>query len=200
MAGLPEELEFELEALRATYGDDLVDVQQGDAAAAPAAAVVAVPVAPRTDGGAEHESFVAGRLVMAVGPSYPDAPPEVHLADAKGAPRALGPVKCTGPGTALAAFLYCSRHLIRLRRRLGRPASGSAAGGAGRGGRLAGRRAPGGAGCMGAPATAEHQGRRRCCPCRCALSVPSWRPFHPCPSLPHPCRSWATCAKQQSTC
>lgn len=76
---LPEEFEFELEALRATYGDDHVEAQLGGAAGA----VVALPVAPR--GRADHECFVAGRLVLRVGAGYPADAPSVELADAKGA-------------------------------------------------------------------------------------------------------------------
>lgn len=86
MAQLPEDLEFELEALRSTYGDEQVSVELGGSGAdgppAAAAAVVALPVAPRTD--AEHEQFVGGRLVLAVGASYPEEAPGVQLADAKG--------------------------------------------------------------------------------------------------------------------
>lgn len=85
-APLPEELEFELEALRATYGEEAVSVEpaptDGGAAAA-AAARVSLPVAPRC--AAEHECFVAGRLVLAVPDGYPAEAPGVQLADAKGA-------------------------------------------------------------------------------------------------------------------
>lgn len=86
---LPEELEFEVEALQATYGEEEVQVER--APAATAAAVVTLAVAPRTRGGAEHEQFVAGRLVLAVGPQYPSQPPDVHLSDAKGAARPAEP-------------------------------------------------------------------------------------------------------------
>ena len=92
MEGLQEELEFELEALKATYGDDAVHVEPASSAAgggesnsggaSPPVAVVSLPVGPRCE--AEHEQFVAGRLVMTVGAGYPADPPAVQLADAKG--------------------------------------------------------------------------------------------------------------------
>ncbi len=95
MEGLPEELEFELEALKATYGDDAVHVEpassvaggggSGSGGASPPVAVVSLPVGPRCE--AEHEQFVAGRLVMTAGGGYPAEPPAVQLADAKGARR-----------------------------------------------------------------------------------------------------------------
>lgn len=83
MEGLPEELEFEIEALRATYGDEAVHVEPASSDSSPAMALVSLQVAPRCE--AEHEHFVAGRLVMAVGAGYPAEPPAVQLADAKGA-------------------------------------------------------------------------------------------------------------------
>lgn len=81
--GLPEELEFELEALRATYGDEAITVEPSSGGAV----AVSLPATPRHD--AEHEQFVAARLVMAVGASYPDEAPRVQLTDAKGAALAL---------------------------------------------------------------------------------------------------------------
>ena len=86
---LPEELEFELEALRATYGEDAVAVSSpvdgaaSSNAAAATAATVSLPVAPRDT--PEHACFVTGRLVLAVGAGYPAEAPGVTLADAKGA-------------------------------------------------------------------------------------------------------------------
>ncbi|PRW57917.1 E3 ubiquitin- ligase RNF25 [Chlorella sorokiniana] len=106
MEGLPEEFEFELEALRATYGDEAVQVEPANSAAggsgsssssSPPVAVVSVPVAPRCE--AEPEQFVAGRLVMAVGAGYPAEPPAVQLADAKG----MGDARLAGIQSSLAA-------------------------------------------------------------------------------------------------
>lgn len=79
MADLPEELEFELEALQATYGAEAVHVGRS----AGAAVTVSLPLAPRVE--SEHERFVAARLVLGVGPSYPREPAQAQLADAKGA-------------------------------------------------------------------------------------------------------------------
>ena len=80
---LPEELEFELEALRATYGEDAVTVEAAPTDGSPAAAArVSLPVAPRC--AAEHERFVCGRLLLAVPAGYPEEAPEVQLTDAKG--------------------------------------------------------------------------------------------------------------------
>jgi hypothetical protein len=85
MAALSEEFGFELEALRATYGEDEVAMLPGAACAGGSGAVqVALAVAPRTDGGAEHEQYVAGRLVLTVGAAYPEEAPGVQLAQAKG--------------------------------------------------------------------------------------------------------------------
>lgn len=108
MTGLPEELEFELEALRATYDDVEVAVGSeagGDGsrssdktgAAAAAAAVVTVPVAPR--GCSPEQQFVAARLQLRVPPSYPGDAPAAALADARG----LGDARVAQLQAALAA-------------------------------------------------------------------------------------------------
>lgn len=115
---LPEELEFELEALRATYDDVEVEtLEQECDSSGPALAAVSVPVAPRTDGGsslslgaaslagraaaaaASQDQYVAARLVLHVGPAYPTEPPAVQLADARG----LGDARLAGVQAALAA-------------------------------------------------------------------------------------------------
>lgn len=110
MEGLPEELEFEIEALRATYGDEAVHVEPASSVgsdSSPAMALVSLPVAPRCE--AEHEHFVAGRLVMAVGTGYPAEPPAVQLADAKGADeRRAGCWLCCRPVAAVLSPLPAS--------------------------------------------------------------------------------------------
>lgn len=108
MEGLPEELEFELEALRATYGDEAVCVEPAGSSAVAAAAVVSLPVAPRTE--AEHECFVAGRLVMQVGEGYPGEPPAVQLTDAKGA---AGRGRCLRCACACCGLACCFAPAIR---------------------------------------------------------------------------------------
>ena len=105
MEGLPEELEFEIEALRATYGDEAVHVEPASSVgsdSSPAMALVSLPVAPRCE--AEHEHFVAGRLVMAVGAGYPAEPPAVQLADAKGADELRADVLAAGCRPAAAVL------------------------------------------------------------------------------------------------
>ncbi|PSC73115.1 kinase [Micractinium conductrix] len=97
---LPEDLDFELEALRATYED--VELLQASAAAAavpppPPLAVVALPVAPRVDGTAAQ--YVAARLLLAIPAGYPAEPPAVVLAD----PRGLGDARRDALAAALAA-------------------------------------------------------------------------------------------------
>lgn len=113
MAGLPDDLEFELEALRATYDEvqvavEFVDTSNGScttdytgsvaaAEAAAAAAVVTVPVAPR--GCSPEHQFVAARLQLRVPPRYPAEAPGVVLADARG----LGDVRLAHLRATLAA-------------------------------------------------------------------------------------------------
>ncbi|KAL4446819.1 hypothetical protein ABPG77_008063 [Micractinium sp. CCAP 211/92] len=94
MAGLPEELEFEVEALRATYDDVEVALEPGHtdqssrsidqpgSAAAAATALVTVPVAPR--GCPPEQRFVTTRLQLRVPPGYPADAPAAALADARG--------------------------------------------------------------------------------------------------------------------
>lgn len=92
MAGLPEELEFEVEALRATYDDVEVALEPGNAdqssrstdqaGSAAAAALVTVTVAPR--GCPPEQRFVAARLQLRVPPGYPADAPAAVLADARG--------------------------------------------------------------------------------------------------------------------
>lgn len=81
---LPEELGYELEALQATYGTEAVHVGRS----AGPAVTVSLPLAPRA--AAEHERFVAARLVLDLGPGYPEQPPRAQLVDAKGASAGTG--------------------------------------------------------------------------------------------------------------
>lgn len=93
-----EDLEFELEALLATYGEDAVHVQHQSSTHHTGCAgshIVEVPVAPRSD--VDCEQYVAALLVLTLDPSYPTQPPSVQLRDAKGGqnlPPACGSVVC----------------------------------------------------------------------------------------------------------
>jgi hypothetical protein len=93
-----EDLEFELEALLATYGEDTVHVHQQPSTHHTGSAgshTIEVPVAPRS--GADCEQFVAALLVLTLSPGYPTRPPSVQLRDAKGGqhfPPACGSAGC----------------------------------------------------------------------------------------------------------
>lgn len=76
MAALSEDVELEVEALHATYADDLVMSRQGPRLH------LSVPVTPRD--GDEHRHFVSAVLELKVGPGYPAQPPAVQVSGAKG--------------------------------------------------------------------------------------------------------------------
>ena len=77
-----ELLGVELEALEATFPDELI-VQRGQNCTDAAHVLeVLLPLAPR--GCPAHHAFVTGRLRLGVTASYPDQPPTIALLDTKG--------------------------------------------------------------------------------------------------------------------
>ncbi|KAG2452324.1 hypothetical protein HYH02_003348 [Chlamydomonas schloesseri] len=76
-------LSIELEALEATFPDELVVQRGSECSDRRHVLEVLLPLAPRGCPG-PHAAFVAGRLRLGVTASYPDVPPTIALLDTKG--------------------------------------------------------------------------------------------------------------------